>query len=81
MTIDLLQPLSQYLSERINQVDVRLSRLFKVPSGRFQANFDIYNLLNSSAVLWRNQTYGADWLTPTSILDARLVKFSVQYDF
>lgn len=81
VTIDLLQPLSQYFNERINQLDVRLSRLFKVQSGRFQANFDIYNLLNSSAVLWRNQTYGADWLTPTSILDARLVKFSMQYDF
>ena len=49
--------------------------------GTFQANFDLYNVLNSSAVLWRNQTYGADWLTPTSILDARLAKFSVQYDF
>ncbi len=81
VTIDLLQPLSTYLDERINQVDVRLSRLFKLQSRRIQVNFDVYNLLNSSAVLWRNQTYGADWLTPTSILDARLVKFSMQYDF
>jgi hypothetical protein len=45
---------------------------------------DVYNALNGSYVLWGNTTYGTDganWRKPTSTLDARLVKFGVQYDF
>jgi hypothetical protein len=73
-------PLSQFL-DRINQVDVRLSKILRTGRGRYQLNFDIYNLLNSSAILWVNSTYGANWLSPTSTLDARLIKFGIQYDF
>jgi hypothetical protein len=83
VTIDLIQPLSQFLDERINQLDVRLTRIFRVQRGRFQVNFDVYNLLNGSTVLWPNQTYGdgSRWLLPTSTLDARLFKFGAQFDF
>jgi hypothetical protein len=41
---------------------------------------DLYNALNSSAVLTQNDTFG-DWQRPTEILIARFVKFSVQFDF
>jgi hypothetical protein len=41
---------------------------------------DIYNALNSSAVLIQNDTF-ADWQRPTEILVARFFKFSVQFDF
>ena len=83
VTIDLLQPLSQFLPERINQVDVRLTKIVRTQRGRFQFNFDAYNLLNGSTVLWPNTTYGdgSAWLRPTSTLDARLVKFGAQFDF
>ena len=83
VTIDLLQPLSQFLDERINQVDVRLTKLVRTARGRFQFNFDIYNLLNGSTILWPNTTYGdgSSWLRPTSTLDARLIKFGAQFDF
>ncbi len=84
VTIDLIQPLSQFLDQRINQLDIRLTKILKIPQrGRFQLNFDIYNFLNDSAVLWINQTYipAANWLRPTSTLDARLIKFGAQYDF
>jgi hypothetical protein len=42
---------------------------------------DLYNALNSSVVLRHNNTFGPRWLTPTSILMARLAKISVQFDF
>ena len=45
-----------------------------------RANVDIYNALNSSAVLLQNDTFG-DWQRPTEILMARFFKFSVQFDF
>ncbi len=81
VTVNLVQPLSQYFDYRINQLDVRLTKIFRLQRGKFQANFDIYNLLNGSYSLWTNNTYGSNWLTPTSTFDARLVKFGVQYDF
>jgi hypothetical protein len=83
VTVDLLQPLSHFLNDRINQLDVRLTRIFRTPRGRFQVNFDIYNVLNTSTVLWPNNTYGdgSAWLRPTSTMDARLLKFGAQFDF
>ena len=50
-----------------------------------QANVDLYNVFNSAAVVNFNSTYSLTgtnlWLQPTQILDARLLKFSVQIDF
>jgi len=80
ITVNLVPPLSQFLG-RINQVDVRVSKIFTTVRGRYQFNLDAYNLLNSSAILWVNSTYGANWLSPTSTLDARLIKVGLQYDF
>jgi hypothetical protein len=80
ITVNLVPPLSQFL-DRINQVDVRLSKIWRTARGKYRFNFDVYNLLNSSAILWVNSTYGTNWLSPTSTLDARLIKFGVQYDF
>jgi hypothetical protein len=80
ITLNLVPPLSQFLP-RIKQLDARLSKIFRVAHGRYQVNFDVYNLLNSGTILWVNSSYGATWLSPTSTLDARLIKFGIQYDF
>jgi hypothetical protein len=82
--INLVQPLSQFADYRINQLDVRLSKILRLPRGRFQLNLDVYNALNGSYVLWGSTVYGTDganWRKPTSTLDGRLVKFGAQYDF
>jgi hypothetical protein len=84
VNINLLQPLSHFADYRVNQLDVRLSKILRLPRGRFQLNLDVYNALNGSYVLWGSTTYGtngANWLKPTSTLDGRLVKFGAQYDF
>jgi hypothetical protein len=84
LQIDLLQPLSQYFAYRINQLDLRLSKIFRSGGRKFQVNADVYNVLNGSYALWTNNNYGtngATWQRPTSTFDARLVKFGVQYDF
>jgi len=41
---------------------------------------DVYNALNSNARITINQAYAA-YPRPTEILNARLVKFSINYDF
>ena len=66
--------------DRIHQVDIRVSKLLHFGGTKARANIDIYNALNSSAVLTENTTY-TDWLRPTEILIARFFKFSVQFDF
>jgi hypothetical protein len=67
--------------DRIIQLDLRFSRAFPIGDGRRQAMFDVYNGLNGSAILAANSTYGTSWRSWSGILDARLFKFGVQYDF
>jgi hypothetical protein len=44
-------------------------------------NFDLANVLNRNDILGVSTTYGAAWQTPTAILDPRLFKLGVQFDF
>ena len=78
--VELIQPGTQF-EGRINQLDVRLSRVIKVGAIRFQGLFDAYNVLNASSILGLNTRYGPAWLTPTQILPGRLLKFGMQLDF
>jgi hypothetical protein len=67
--------------DRVTQVDARFGKSFNVQHTRMQASVDIFNLLNSSAILALNTTFGPAWLAPTQILQGRLVKFGIQVDF
>jgi len=78
--ISLIQPATEF-SDRINQVDLRLSRLFKIKTLRLSTNLDLYNVFNQNTPLVINTSYGDSWLRPTQIMDGRLAKFGVQVDF
>jgi hypothetical protein len=78
--ISLIQPATQF-SDRIDQLDLRLSRAFKIRMVRLSANLDVYNVFNANTALVINTTYGASWLRPTQVMDGRLAKFGVQIDF
>jgi hypothetical protein len=67
--------------DRLNQVDLRLGKVFNVGRARIRGVFDLYNLFNASPVLTVNTRYGPAWQTPTSILVGRLMKFGAQLDF
>lgn len=80
-TIQLL-PNGVMYGERLNQVDFRLSKVFKIANGpRVQAQFDLYNLLNANPVIAQNNTYGPNWQRPTVVQVGRLAKFGVQLNF
>ena len=53
------------------------------PFGRTRTTVstDVYNVLNSNAVLVQNNTFGPAWQRPSVILGARFIKFNVQFDF
>ena len=82
-TVSLLQPGTEY-GDRINQLDFRVSKLFRFDNRRIAVNFDLFNALNANPVTILNLNYagtGATWLQPQGILPARLFKMSVQLDF
>jgi hypothetical protein len=79
-TIALIAP-DTLFENRLNQFDVRLTKIFRAGRARLQGRFDVYNLFNASTVLNDNFTYGPSWLKPSSILGARLVKLGAQLDF
>jgi hypothetical protein len=84
VTVNLVDPGTLY-GDRRNQIDLRLTKGFKIRQLRVGANVELYNLLNSNAVLTENPTYVnstlAGWRIPTSIVPARFVKLSLQLDF
>lgn len=78
-TINLLQPASTY-NDRANQLDLRVSKIFRFGTRRATVNLDVYNSLNANPVLLQNNSYQV-WLRPQKIMDPRLVKISGQLDF
>ena len=79
-TMDIIPPNSVF-EDRLQQVDLRFTRRFDIGKAKVRGNFDIYNLLNGSAILSENLGYGSQWLRPVQILGGRVFKFSAQLDF
>jgi hypothetical protein len=82
VTVNLVAPGVLY-GDRVNEVDVRFGKIIKFGRARTTVGVDIYNLLNSGAILSYNQAFipGSSWLTPISELSARFATLSVQFDF
>ena len=49
VTVNLIEP-NSVLSDRVNQLDLRLSRVFSRRTTRIRASFDLYNALNANPV-------------------------------
>jgi hypothetical protein len=80
VNIDILQPQTKF-EDRVNQVDVRLNKTFRLGKYRIQGMLDVYNLLNASSITGSLNTYGPAWGFPTQVLGARLFKLGAQLDF
>ena len=80
VTINLLNP-DQMYRDRINLVDLRFAKTLRFGEKRVNVGVDIFNAFNSNVVLNSNNTYGAAWLTPTSVQVARQMQLSAKFDF
>jgi hypothetical protein len=82
VTVNLVEPGSLY-GNRVNQIDLRFAKAFSYGRSRTTVGVDIYNLLNSSAVLSYNNTFvpGGQWLRPLTVLTPRLYKITAAFDF
>jgi hypothetical protein len=79
MTIGLLRPNTEFL-ERRNELDLRFGKVLRAGKSRSVVSLDIYNALNTDALINVNQSF-AVWMRPTEILNARLAKVSIRFDF
>lgn len=77
---NIIRPMTQF-EGRMNQLDLRFIRNFRLMGARLQGAFDVYNVFNGSAVLSEVYQYGPTWRNPTAVLDARIFKVGVQMDF
>ena len=83
LTVELIPPNSLF-EPRLQQVDLRFSRIFQFGARKLRGDVDIYNLLNASNVLNMNTTYSAPggvWQDVTQILGGRLVRLGFQVEF
>jgi len=85
-SIQIVDPQATRL-DRNNQLDLRFGKVIRWQRTRSTVNVDLYNALNSSTILsasssFSNFTSGqsATWLTPQSIVNARLLKVSFTLD-
>jgi hypothetical protein len=79
VTVNLVAP-GEVWGDRVNEVDLRVAKILRFGRTRTAINLDLYNALNANPVLTQNNNFAA-WQVPLSILDARLLKISAQFDF
>ncbi len=80
ITVPLLQPGQKYLN-RWNQVDMRFAKKFNHRQMKWQAQLDIFNLLNSNSILATIEAFGTTLDRPTAILQGRLLAIGAQVNF
>jgi hypothetical protein len=78
--VNLIKPGTMF-GDRLNQVDLRLTKIVSVGRGRVDLNVDFYNAFNSDAVSLELGTFGPVWRLPLTVIQPRFVKFSARWDF
>jgi hypothetical protein len=83
-TVNAIVP-NTVFGDRLNQLDIRFAKIFKIGKSTLDADFDLYNAFNSDAVLTYTNSYsganGGAWLKPTAIIQGRIFKAGVRWDF
>jgi len=84
-TVDLTLP-GQVYPDRVNSVDLRVAKIFRLSHYTTNVGFDFYNLFNANTGTAFNQVYdpatnGLTWLRPTSVLNPRFARFNLTVNF
>ena len=83
-TIDIV-PFQEIFEDRITQLDLRLTKVFRWGKARVQGMMDVYNVFNAAAATGVSASYPAAapafWLFPYQIMGGRLFKFGAQFDW
>jgi len=79
--VALIAPSSLYVEDRLNQLNLSFTRLFRFGGNRLQPRIELANALNAATINTLNTTWGPQWNYARGILAPRLIKFGVQFDF
>jgi hypothetical protein len=80
VTVNIVPPANSF-GDRLNQIDLRAGKILRFQGKqRINLNFEVYNALNSDAVLKESQTYST-YRVPSVVVGGRLYKASFQLDF
>ena len=79
VSVNLIEPGTLY-GDRVNEFDFRIAKILRFGSTRTMVGIDLYNALNSSAILTYNNTFvpNGTLLQPQTVLTARLLKFTME---
>jgi hypothetical protein len=84
-SINLMAVGQNYGNDNLKQLDLRVSKRFKLDRYRFRVDLDGYNLFNSDWPFTVNNTFStaatSNWLKPTNVLQARFFKIGASFDF
>jgi hypothetical protein len=83
---------NEMYGERVTVFDLKVAKVIRFKGKRANVGFDIYNFLNSDAIVAYNGTYTVDnpatpavevnnWLLPMTLVSPRFVRASVQFSF
>jgi hypothetical protein len=78
--VNVIEPNTEY-GDRLNQFDLRFTKIVNVGRGRVDLNVDFYNAFNSDAVIGELGTFGPVWRLPLTVIQPRFVKFAARWDF
>src|SRR5688572_18195650 len=83
--VNVVEPGTQW-GDRLNQIDLRFTKVVELPQGRLDLNFDLYNAFNSDAVTIPLNSVGPvgvpfGYQYPLQAIPPRFAKFSARWDF
>jgi hypothetical protein len=77
-----VEPANERRAPNVGIFDIRVDKSVKVPgAGRLTGMLDIFNLTNSDVVTNFNHNTGASFLRVISLLDPRIVRLGVRWEF
>jgi hypothetical protein len=79
-TVNVIKPATLF-GDRLNQFDLRFTKVIPAGRGNIDLNVDLYNAFNSDAVITQQNAYGTAWQRPLSVIQPRFAKFYVRWDF
>lgn len=88
-SVNLLVPGQMYPDDRISLMDMRFAKILRFGGRRIDLGIDLYNVFNASFASLYDQTYDyaptpenpQGWMTPTTIVQPRYVRFNVTVNF
>ena len=79
VTINMVEPGTMF-GERLNQIDLRFGKVLRFGRTRTALNLDLYNAFNKDTILGLSSQY-SNWQDAQALIQGRIAKISVQFDF